>query len=87
MYVCMFVPQGVELNTKSVIYHLLDDLKKDLLGHMANIMETTVKGSATVLKVFAMHGKHKGSEWKVAGCRVEEGSISFSSKYVEAICR
>jgi len=71
----------VPIVTQSVIYHLLDDLKKLMKENSPELVTIVVKGSATVLKVFHMNPtKKKEGKWAVAGCTVTQGKISKSNR-------
>ncbi|MFW6413152.1 MAG: translation initiation factor IF-2, partial [Oceanicaulis sp.] len=62
--------EGVEIRYYSVIYDLIDDVKKTLEGMLAPEKRETFIGYAQILEVFNIT-----KVGKVAGCRVTEGVV------------
>lgn len=60
---------GVRLKTYDVIYHLIEDLQKQMLKLMDSTIDEVIIGEAEVLQVFEMHGE------RIAGIRVKTGEI------------
>ncbi|KAF6248325.1 P-loop containing nucleoside triphosphate hydrolase protein [Scenedesmus sp. NREL 46B-D3] len=82
----------VEVLQHRVIYHLLDEVEACILeaesggaGGQGSLAEQ-VLGSATVLQVFPLLQNRK-EVGKVAGCRVQEGSLQVSSGVVFRVLR
>ncbi|GBG27487.1 Translation initiation factor IF-2 [Hondaea fermentalgiana] len=72
---------GVEIVTQSVIYHLLDDMRKIMSEELTEKDNVQVLGSAKVLKIFKMNPRNRREgEWIVAGCSVESGEVAKSSR-------
>ncbi|HXA71805.1 MAG TPA: translation initiation factor IF-2 [Stellaceae bacterium] len=61
---------GVEIRYYSIIYDVIDDMKKALGGMMAPTLRERFLGNATIREVFTM-----SKAGKVAGCMVTEGSV------------
>ena len=66
---------GVEINTYTIIYDLLDDVKALLGGLMSPVIKEEVTGQAEVRETFVV-----GKVGTIAGCKVTEGSIIRNSK-------
>ncbi|SFV90772.1 Translation initiation factor 2 [hydrothermal vent metagenome] len=66
---------GVEINTYTIIYDLLDDVKALLGGLMSPVIKEEVTGQAEVRETFVV-----GKVGTIAGCKVTEGSITRNSK-------
>ena len=62
--------EGVEIRYYSVIYDLIDDIKKTLSGMLAPEKRETFLGYADILEVFNI-----SKVGKVAGCKITEGSV------------
>jgi translation initiation factor IF-2 len=60
---------GVKIKAYDVIYHLLEELQKQMLKLMEPTIDETVVGEALVLQVFNIRGEF------IAGCRVKTGQI------------
>ncbi|MBP7774344.1 translation initiation factor IF-2 [Candidatus Woesebacteria bacterium] len=60
---------GVRLKTYDVIYHLIEDLQKQMLKLMDSSIDEVIIGEAEVMQVFEMHGE------RIAGIRVKTGEI------------
>jgi len=67
--------EGIEIRYYSVIYDLVDDLKKALSGMLAPEVRDTTIGQAEVREVFAV-----SKAGKVAGCLVTDGVVRRGSK-------
>ena len=66
---------GVEIRYYSVIYDLVDDIKKALSGMLAPAIKETLLGTARVQEVFAV-----SKAGKAAGCVVTEGVVRTGAK-------
>lgn len=60
---------GVKIKEYEIIYHLLEDLQKQMLKLLEPTIDEIVTGEAEVLQVFEMKGE------KIAGVRVKTGNI------------
>lgn len=60
---------GVRIKTYDVIYHLIEDLQKQMLKLMEPTIDEVVTGEAEVLQIFEMKGE------RIAGVRVKTGEI------------
>ncbi len=67
--------EGISIRKYSIIYHLIDDIKKALQGMLSPIEKKILIGQADVLVVFPS-GKYS----KVAGCRVQKGEIKRNAQ-------
>jgi translation initiation factor IF-2 len=72
------VPNGIKQNAKKVavkiisydvIYHLIEDLQKQMLKLMDSTIDEVVTGEAEVMQVFEMRGE------RIAGIKVKTGEI------------
>ena len=61
---------GVEIRYYSIIYDLVDDVKKAMSGLLAPILRETMLGGALILEIFNI-----SKVGKIAGCRVTEGTV------------
>jgi translation initiation factor IF-2 len=61
---------GVEIRYYSIIYDLVDDVKKAMSGLLAPTLRETMLGNATILEIFTV-----SKVGKVAGCRVTDGAV------------
>ncbi len=66
---------GVEIRYYSVIYDLVDDVKKALSGMLAPAIKETILGTARVEQVFVV-----SKAGKAAGCVVTEGVVRAGAK-------
>ena len=66
---------GVEINTYTIIYDLLDDVKALLGGMMSPVIKEEVTGQAEVRETFVV-----GKVGTIAGSKVTEGVITRNSK-------
>jgi len=66
--------QGVDLRYYEVIYELVDDIEKALIGMLEPVYSDVVDGHAEVRQVFRV--SRRGN---VAGCYVKDGAVSRSS--------
>ena len=66
---------GVEIKTYSVIYEILDDIKRLMEGSLAPEIKEEVQGHAEIRRIFksSKHGN-------ICGCYVLDGKITRSSK-------
>ena len=62
--------EGIEIRYYSIIYDLVDDVKKAMSGLLAPTQRETHLGNAEILEVFNIT-----KVGKVAGCRVSEGKV------------
>ncbi len=60
---------GVKIKEYDIIYHLLEDLQKQMLKILEPTIDEVVTGEAEILQVFEMKGE------KIAGVRVKTGSL------------
>lgn len=60
---------GVKIKTYDVIYHLIEDLQKQMLKLMEPTIDEVVTGEAEILQIFEMKGE------RIAGIRVKTGEI------------
>ena len=61
---------GVEIRYYSIIYDLVDDVKKAMSGLLAPILRETTLGNAVILEIFNI-----SKVGKIAGCRVTDGAV------------
>jgi translation initiation factor IF-2 len=61
---------GVEIRYYSIIYDLVDDVKKAMSGLLAPILRETTLGNASILEIFNI-----SKVGKIAGCRVTDGTV------------
>jgi translation initiation factor IF-2 len=61
---------GVEIRYYSIIYDLVDDVKKAMSGLLAPTLRETMLGNAAILEIFKV-----SKVGNVAGCRVTEGVV------------
>ena len=66
---------GIEIRYYSIIYDLVDDVKKAMSGLLAPTLKENFLGNATILDVFNI-----SKVGKVAGCRVTEGKVERGAK-------
>lgn len=62
----------VKLKSYDVIYHLLEDLQKQMLKILEPTIDETVTGEAEIVQIFEMKGE------KIAGVKVKTGEIKRS---------
>lgn len=65
---------GVKIKSYDVIYHLIEDLQKQMLKLMDSTIDEVVIGEAEVLQIFEMKGD------RIAGIRVKTGQIKKSDR-------
>ncbi|XP_063297559.1 translation initiation factor IF-2, mitochondrial [Pelobates fuscus] len=71
--------KDIPVKLHKVIYHLFEDMKKELNNKLPPIIEETIKGEAAVLATFDVTvGKKKV---QVAGCRVQKGVLDKKLKF------
>uniref|UniRef100_A0A0D9XFM7 Translation initiation factor IF-2, mitochondrial n=1 Tax=Leersia perrieri TaxID=77586 RepID=A0A0D9XFM7_9ORYZ len=63
-----------------VIYHLLEEMGREIVEKAPGTAETQISGEAEVLNIFELKGrsKSKGPDIKIAGCRITDGHFSRS---------
>ena len=66
---------GIEIRYYSIIYDLVDDVKKAMSGLLAPTLKEVFLGNALILDVFNI-----SKVGKVAGCRVTEGKVERGAK-------
>jgi translation initiation factor IF-2 len=66
---------GIEIRYYSVIYDLIDDVKKAMEGLLSPAIRETFLGNAEILEVFNIT-----KVGKVAGCRVSEGNVKRGAR-------
>ncbi len=66
---------GIEIRYYSVIYDIIDDVKKGLSGLLAPTLRERFLGNAEIREVFSV-----SKSGKVAGCRVTEGLVKRGAK-------
>lgn len=71
---------NIKIKVHRVIYHLLEDIGNFIVEKAPGTYETEVAGEAQVLNIFELKGrsKAKGTDVKIAGCRVMDGHVSRS---------
>ncbi len=67
--------EGVEIRTYTIIYELLDDVKKAMEGLLKPVAKETVIGRAEVRELFKIT-----KVGTIAGCRVTEGKAQRSAR-------
>lgn len=66
----MALKQGVKIKEYDVIYHLIEDLQKQMLKILEPTIDEVVTGEAEIMQIFEMRGE------KIAGVRVKTGEIN-----------
>jgi translation initiation factor IF-2 len=69
--------EGVDIRLYGIIYELLDDLEKILLGRLEPDLKETRIGQATIIQIFKTV-----KTGKVCGCRVDEGVVRVGANAV-----
>jgi translation initiation factor IF-2 len=64
--------QGVKIKSYDIIYHLIEDLQKQMLKLLEPTIDEVVTGEAEILQIFEMKGE------RIAGCKVKSGEIKRS---------
>ncbi len=67
--------EGIEIRYYSIIYELVDDLRKAMSGLLEPEIKETVIGGAEVLEVFSI-----SKLGKIAGCRIDNGLVRRQAK-------
>ncbi|NLF18551.1 MAG: translation initiation factor IF-2 [Lentisphaerae bacterium] len=67
--------RGVEVRLYGIIYELLGDIEKAMLGRLEPEMRENALGTAQIIEVFEL-----SRSGKVCGCRVEQGVIRVGAK-------
>lgn len=63
---------GVKIKSYDVIYHLIEDLQKQMLKLLEPTIDEVITGEAEIMQIFDMKGE------RIAGCRVKTGEIKKS---------
>jgi len=71
--------EGIDIRRHTVIYHLIDDIKKYVSQFLPEQIVEEKLGSAEILQVFEMTGAKEGTV--VAGCRIMDGKITAVDHY------
>jgi translation initiation factor IF-2 len=66
---------GVRIKAYDVIYHLIEDLQKQMLKLLEPTIDEVVTGEAEILQVFEIRGE------RIAGVRVKTGELKKTDKY------
>lgn len=69
----------VALHLESVIYRLIETVRKKTAALLPPKIETRITGEATVLQLFPINVKRKDTV-NVAGCRVANGTIARNER-------
>ena len=81
--VLMAKQRSIKLKSYDVIYHLIEDLQKQMLKLMEPTIDEVVTGEAEILQIFEMRGE------KIAGVKIKSGEIKkhdlFHLKRGEAV--
>eukprot|EP01104_Vermistella_antarctica_P012631 TRINITY_DN369_c0_g1_i1.p1 TRINITY_DN369_c0_g1~~TRINITY_DN369_c0_g1_i1.p1 ORF type:complete len:732 (+),score=191.00 TRINITY_DN369_c0_g1_i1:122-2317(+) len=77
---------GVHVAQHKVIYHLVDEIKQNLVKALPPIYEKIISGEAEVLQLFPISEPNK-KESIVAGCRVSTGTAARRSKVKVQVIR
>lgn len=64
--------QGVKIKSYDVIYHLIEDLQKQMLRLLEPTIDEVITGEAEIIQIFEMNGE------RIAGCRTVKGEIKRS---------
>ncbi|CAG0881146.1 unnamed protein product [Cyprideis torosa] len=73
------VTQRVSVKEHNVIYHLIDDIRKEINARLPLVDVEHVVGEATVIEEFRINEKRK--KVTVAGCSCTKGSLKRHGKY------
>jgi len=66
---------GVKIKEYDIIYHLLEDLQKQMLKIMEPTIDEVVTGEAEILQIFEMKGE------KIAGIKVKTGELKINDLF------
>lgn len=71
---------NIKILLHKVIYHLLEEMGRLIVEKAPGTAETQISGEAEVLNIFELKGrsKSKGTDIKIAGCRITDGHFSRS---------
>ncbi|KAL2752227.1 hypothetical protein ACRALDRAFT_1037394, partial [Sodiomyces alcalophilus JCM 7366] len=69
--------KGVQIFDHTVIYHLSDDVRQALSGHLTDTVTYKVIGEAEILQIFPINIKGRTFR-NIAGCRIRNGMITRS---------
>lgn len=67
--------EGVEIRLHQIIYHMLDEVEKAMIGLLMPEYKERIVGHANVKQVFAV-----GKAGSVAGCQISDGHVTSKSK-------
>lgn len=76
---------NVPIKSFNVIYHLVDDLKKEISARLPELDSEVVAGEATVQKEFLIN--EKKNKHPVAGCRCTRGVLKNSTEHFYKLVR
>ncbi|XP_006661432.1 translation initiation factor IF-2 isoform X1 [Oryza brachyantha] len=71
---------NIKILLHNVIYHLLEEMGREIVEKAPGTAETQISGEAEILNIFERKGrtKSKGPDIKIAGCRITDGHFSKS---------
>ncbi|KAF0914069.1 hypothetical protein E2562_026484 [Oryza meyeriana var. granulata] len=71
---------NIKIFLHKVIYHLLEEMGREIVEKAPGTAETQISGEAEILNIFELKGrsKSKGPDIKIAGCRITDGHFSKS---------
>lgn len=67
--------QGVKIRSYDVIYHLIEDLQKQMIKLLEPTIDEVIVGEAEILQIFEMRGE------RIAGVKVRSGEIKKSDLF------
>ncbi|KXX82379.1 Translation initiation factor IF-2, mitochondrial [Madurella mycetomatis] len=70
---------GVKIMEHNVIYHLIEDVKEQLIAALPPLIIKKVVGEAEVLQIFPINIKRKVYK-NIAGCRINNGTVIKGGK-------
>lgn len=76
---------SVPIKDYNVIYHLVDDLKKEISARLPELDSETIAGEATVQQEFLINEKNR--KRPVAGCRCIRGALKKSPDHLYKLIR
>ena len=74
------IRSGVDIHLESVIYRLIETVRKKTAALLPPKIESRILGEAKVLQLFPVNVKGQKKAMIVAGCRVGNGTISKGEK-------
>ncbi|UNI17396.1 translation initiation factor IF-2 [Purpureocillium takamizusanense] len=69
----------VQILNRTVIYHIVDDIKATLSNLLPDTVTYRVSGEASIIQIFSINTK-KRTFRNIAGCKVRNGAIKKSSR-------